>query len=175
VRTSLPDEREQQLVRRFFGDARSGFFVEVGANRPQEQSQTWHLEQLGWSGVLIEPRPTLPRSFRGCGARRSWPLPGRSAVSWNPGITRAGCRTAKPRQRVGWCKIRSRAFLARSLAARVTSTASAVAWMSCHSGPIPLLLGREIESAPDAGDLRFVQLPKAPSPAVARFLSVRVV
>jgi hypothetical protein len=46
----------------------------------------------------------------------------------------------------GWCKIRSRAFLARSLAARVTSTASAVAWMSCHSGPIPLLLGREIES-----------------------------
>jgi hypothetical protein len=75
----------------------------------------------------------------------------------------------------GWCKIRSRAFLARSLAARVTSTASAVAWMSCHSGPIPLLLGREIESAPDAGDLSFVQLPKAPSPAVARFLSVRVV
>jgi hypothetical protein len=96
VRTSLPDEREQQLVRRFFDDARSGFFVEVGANRPQEQSQTWHLEQLGWSGVLIERRPTLPRSFRGCGARRSSPLPGRSAVSWNPGITRAG---AEPRNR----------------------------------------------------------------------------
>ena len=59
MQTSLPDEREQQLVRRFFDDARSGFFVEVGANRPQQQSQTWHLEQLGWSGVLIEPQPNL--------------------------------------------------------------------------------------------------------------------
>jgi hypothetical protein len=85
---------------------------------------------------------------------------------------------AEPRNRGNvWVGAKSapRAFLARSLAARVTSTASAVAWMSCHGGPIPLLLGREIESAPDAGDLRFVQLPKAPSPAVARFLSVRVV
>ena len=51
--------REQELVRDFFGGARSGFFVEVGANRPQEQSQTWHLEQLGWTGILIEPQPDL--------------------------------------------------------------------------------------------------------------------
>ena len=34
-------------------------FVEVGANRPQQDSQTWHLEQLGWTGVLIEPQPDL--------------------------------------------------------------------------------------------------------------------
>jgi FkbM family methyltransferase len=51
--------REQMLVREFFGGAPSGFFVEVGANRPQQESQTWHLEQLGWSGVLIEPQPKL--------------------------------------------------------------------------------------------------------------------
>ena len=50
---------EQALVRQFFGGARSGFFVEVGANRPQQRSQTWHLEQLGWRGVLIEPQPEL--------------------------------------------------------------------------------------------------------------------
>jgi FkbM family methyltransferase len=46
-------------VRQFFGGAPSGFFVEVGANRPQQASQTWHLERLGWSGVLIEPQPNL--------------------------------------------------------------------------------------------------------------------
>jgi FkbM family methyltransferase len=55
----LPEEHEQELVRQFFGGAKSGFFVEVGANRPRQGSQTWHLEQLGWSGVLIEPQPNL--------------------------------------------------------------------------------------------------------------------
>ena len=56
---SMPEGREQELVREFFGGARSGFFVEVGANRPQLASQTWHLEELGWTGVLIEPQPNL--------------------------------------------------------------------------------------------------------------------
>jgi FkbM family methyltransferase len=59
VANSLPEGREQELVREFFGGARSGFFVEVGANRPQLASQTWHLEELGWTGVLIEPQPNL--------------------------------------------------------------------------------------------------------------------
>jgi FkbM family methyltransferase len=59
VRTSLPVGHEQELVQSFFGDARSGFFVEVGANRPRQESQTWHLEQMGWTGVLIEPQPDL--------------------------------------------------------------------------------------------------------------------
>ena len=59
VCTTLAGGREQELVRNFFGGARSGFFVEVGANRPQELSQTWHLEQLGWTGILIEPQPEL--------------------------------------------------------------------------------------------------------------------
>lgn len=56
--------REQMLVREFFGGARSGFFVEVGANRPQQESQTWHLEQLGWTGVLVEPQPKLAIDLR---------------------------------------------------------------------------------------------------------------
>ena len=55
----VAEGREQELVREFFAGARSGFFVEVGANRPQWASQTWHLEMLGWSGVLIEPQPNL--------------------------------------------------------------------------------------------------------------------
>ena len=104
MQTSLPDEREQQLVRRFFDDARSGFFVEVGANRPQQQSQTWHLEQLGWSGVLIEPQPNLAdelsRLRRAKVFAVAWPVGG-LVEPWD----HAGrCRTAKPRQRVGGAK-----------------------------------------------------------------------
>jgi FkbM family methyltransferase len=58
------EQREQALVREFFGGARSGYFVEVGANRPRQESQTWHLEQLGWTGVLIEPQPNLAEDLR---------------------------------------------------------------------------------------------------------------
>jgi FkbM family methyltransferase len=55
---------EQALVRAFFDGARSGFFVEVGANQPKFASQSWHLEQLGWSGILIEPQPELAAALR---------------------------------------------------------------------------------------------------------------
>ena len=56
--------REQALVREFFGAMHPGYFVEVGANRPRQESQTWHLEQLGWTGVLIEPQPRLAEDLR---------------------------------------------------------------------------------------------------------------
>ena len=52
-------EEEQARVREFFGGETSGYFVEVGANHPTHGSQTWHLEQLGWTGVLVEPQPDL--------------------------------------------------------------------------------------------------------------------
>src|SRR5262249_2572839 len=45
---------EAVLKEKFFG-AQRGFFVAVGANEPQADSQTWQLEQTGWTGVLIEP------------------------------------------------------------------------------------------------------------------------
>jgi FkbM family methyltransferase len=56
---AVGDDREQRLVREFFRGVRGGFFVEVGANDPFQLSQTWHLEKLGWTGVLIEPQPEL--------------------------------------------------------------------------------------------------------------------
>jgi FkbM family methyltransferase len=51
-------DQETRLVAAFFGNIK-GYYVEVGANDPRERSQTWHLEQQGWSGVLIEPQPNL--------------------------------------------------------------------------------------------------------------------
>lgn len=52
-----------RLVAAFFGDIK-GYFVEVGANEPRVRSQTWHLEQTGWTGVLVEPQPELARELR---------------------------------------------------------------------------------------------------------------
>ncbi len=54
---------EMQMVAAFFGDSK-GYFVEVGANEPRVRSQTWHLEQSGWTGLLIEPQPNLVRELR---------------------------------------------------------------------------------------------------------------
>lgn len=54
------EAREHQLVRAFleYLTPRSpGFFVDVGANHPWRGSQTWHLEQRGWRGIVVEPLP----------------------------------------------------------------------------------------------------------------------
>lgn len=53
------NQNEPRLVWDFFQQKRNGLFVEVGANHPTKLSQTWFLEQQGWSGVLIEPNPQL--------------------------------------------------------------------------------------------------------------------
>jgi FkbM family methyltransferase len=55
---------ENELKEAFFGRSARGFFVDVGANHPQLASQTWHLEQLGWDGILIEPQPDLAGELR---------------------------------------------------------------------------------------------------------------
>lgn len=47
---------ERQLVRDFFG-GKTGFYVDIGANDPVLDSQSQHLEQMGWTGLLVEPDP----------------------------------------------------------------------------------------------------------------------
>jgi FkbM family methyltransferase len=63
VARAFPPNQEQELIRQFFGD-KPGFFVEVGANDPHARSQTYHLEQKGWTGLLIEPQPDLADALR---------------------------------------------------------------------------------------------------------------
>jgi FkbM family methyltransferase len=60
----LEDLIEKQLVWEFFSRKCEGFFVEVGANDPHSGSQTWLLEQNGWSGVLVEPQAALCEKLR---------------------------------------------------------------------------------------------------------------
>src|SRR6202165_4437010 len=60
----FPPEQETRLVREFFSARGKGFFVEVGANDPETWSQSLHLEELGWHGILIEPQPNLAQNLR---------------------------------------------------------------------------------------------------------------
>lgn len=57
---------EKALVQSFFQNS-NGFYVDVGANDPVLDSQSQHLEALGWAGILVEPDPdccTLLRQSR---------------------------------------------------------------------------------------------------------------
>jgi len=60
----FPPNVESRLTQEFFGTGFQGYFVEVGANHPQHGSQTWHLEQAGWHGVVVEPLPNLAAMLR---------------------------------------------------------------------------------------------------------------
>lgn len=64
MRAILPPEPEDRLKEEFFGGARTGYFVDIGANDPQMWSQSFHLETLGWTGVLVEPQPDLAERLR---------------------------------------------------------------------------------------------------------------
>jgi FkbM family methyltransferase len=68
------EHQEQQLIQRFF-DGTHGFFVEVGANHPYEGSQSWHLEQRGWKGILVEPLPGHAKICGECVTPRFSALP----------------------------------------------------------------------------------------------------
>jgi len=66
--------KENNLVWEFFGRKTSGFFVEVGANDPFLLSQTWMLEQKGWTGVLVEPLAACCADLRRYRVATGWTI-----------------------------------------------------------------------------------------------------
>ncbi len=50
---------EDVILARALDDVEQGFYVDVGAAHPIDDSVTHHFSQLGWSGVNIEPDPHL--------------------------------------------------------------------------------------------------------------------
>src|SRR5262245_61766106 len=64
MRAIFPPEQEQVLIREVLEDARTRFFVDVGAADPRLGSRAWRLEVVGWSGILIEPRPDMAAKLR---------------------------------------------------------------------------------------------------------------
>lgn len=55
---------EDRWLDDFFGHKRECFFVEVGAFDGVNLSNTYHFEQIGWSGVLVESDPDKAASCR---------------------------------------------------------------------------------------------------------------
>jgi FkbM family methyltransferase len=47
-----------------FSQSKSGVFFEAGANHPVRLSQTYLLEQMGWTGVLADPVPSCCELLR---------------------------------------------------------------------------------------------------------------
>ena len=64
IRSIFPSEAEGQLKAEYFSGNSRGYFVDVGANAPRDGSQTWELEQQGWTGILVEPQPDLANRSR---------------------------------------------------------------------------------------------------------------
>ncbi|MBK5956983.1 hypothetical protein CCR97_01950 [Rhodoplanes elegans] len=57
------DAAEQRAIADYFR-GRTGVFVEVGAFEPITLSQTYALEQAGWTGLLVEPVPAHAAALR---------------------------------------------------------------------------------------------------------------
>lgn len=56
---------EEWIIRDFFQDRRGGVFVDVGANHYRDSSTTFYLEeQLGWSGLAVEPLAQFAADYR---------------------------------------------------------------------------------------------------------------
>lgn len=55
---------EDVAVIEYFGTGFKGVFVEVGAFMPDALSQTYLLEQNGWTGILVEPQPDRCKELR---------------------------------------------------------------------------------------------------------------
>jgi len=54
---SYAQNAEDVVLRRVFADVEQGFYVDVGACVPVEDSVTFYFYDRGWSGVSIEPDP----------------------------------------------------------------------------------------------------------------------
>lgn len=54
---SYSQNREDVLIDAFFKDVKKGFYVDIGANHPVEDSVTKYFYDRGWRGINVEPNP----------------------------------------------------------------------------------------------------------------------
>ncbi len=54
---------EDVILHRIFGDQRVGFFVDVGAADPRMENDCKALYDQGWSGINVEPNPSLHQAL----------------------------------------------------------------------------------------------------------------
>ncbi len=56
---SYAQNREDVIIGAFFEDVKRGFYVDVGANHPTDDSVTKHFYDKGWRGINVEPNSRL--------------------------------------------------------------------------------------------------------------------
>jgi FkbM family methyltransferase len=54
---SYAQNAEDVVLQRVFADTQRGFYVDIGASDPEDDSVTLHFYEQGWSGVNVEPDP----------------------------------------------------------------------------------------------------------------------
>jgi len=79
---SYAGSAEDVMLRRFFGDQATGFYIDIGAHDPLIGSVTQHFFLSGWRGMNIEP---LPAFFQRLVAARPNDINLNVAVSENAG------------------------------------------------------------------------------------------
>jgi len=79
---SYAGSAEDVMLRRFFGDQATGFYIDIGAHDPLIGSVTQHFFLSGWRGINIEP---LPAFFQRLVAARPNDINLNVAVSENSG------------------------------------------------------------------------------------------
>jgi len=56
---------EEWVIRDYFQDRRGGYFVDVGANHHEKESNTFFLEtRLEWSGLAVDPQSSFAEGYR---------------------------------------------------------------------------------------------------------------
>ena len=56
--------REEVIIRYYFRDRRGGFFLDVGAAEPDQETTTHYLaKELGWKGIAIDARAELAPQY----------------------------------------------------------------------------------------------------------------
>lgn len=63
IRISYAQNREDIILDAFFDDVKEGFYIDVGANHPENDSVTKIFYDKGWSGVNLEPNRELYRQL----------------------------------------------------------------------------------------------------------------
>lgn len=63
-RGTFSQHGEDLLIDKLLGGAKEGLYVDIGASHPFRISNTYGLYRRGWSGITVEPIPSLGRLHR---------------------------------------------------------------------------------------------------------------
>jgi len=61
---SYAQNREDVIIDGFFSGAKSGFYVDIGASDPVKDSVTKFFYDKGWSGINVEPNPSIYKKLQ---------------------------------------------------------------------------------------------------------------